>query len=104
MAQHYEFRVVGEGEVRARGVLAFVLPQALDLLTRYPKYKVGLSEATSKRDPSRGVLRLHCLADKTFQAYYEPNTNLPNAGTSPAWIQQVPKMSTSLGKEIRWRP
>jgi hypothetical protein len=94
----FQFTVIGEGKVRARGELAFVLPQALDLVSR-TAYVAGISEA----DPTPpGVLRLWSDRD-SIQALYTINPNRPNTSSSPAWLASVPNLSRALGRTVTWQ-
>jgi hypothetical protein len=96
----FVFKVVGEGKVRARGELAFVLPQALDLVSK-TSYTASVSEAL----PNQGVLHLK-RTEQGIEAQYQfnPNPALPMPETPPAWLQVAGHLSTTLGKQVTWAP
>ena len=94
----FQMKVLGEGKVRARGELAFVLPQALDLVTK-TAYVAGISEA----DPvPPGVLRLWSDRGQIL-ARYTVNPNLTNSKQDPAWLGSIDNLSTTLGRTITWQ-
>ena len=94
----FEMLVIGEGRVRARGELAFVLPQALDLVGR-SSYTVSIRESVAPK----GSLRLRGRDGQVVEADYEPMPGLPAAGRQPSWLASVPNLSASLGRSITWR-
>lgn len=95
----YQFKVSGDSKVRARGELAFVLPQALDLVSR-SAYTATISE-TEYQPP--GILRLRDAGHGNITAQYEPNPNRSER-PRPAWLDLVPNLSRQLGKQIQWKP
>lgn len=104
MAEQHRFqiRVVGEGKPRVSGVLAFVLPQALDLAST-TSYVVSIRPAGLSPD---GFLRFRRNSDG-LDARYERNVNKPLTPAThkiPAWCEQAISMSRELGRKVTWQP
>jgi hypothetical protein len=97
----YKFKVSGEDKVRARGELAFVLPQALDLVTK-TSYTATISEDDTIPP---GMVRLRGAGRNEVEAHYEQNPNGPGRSTTkPAWLDTITTLSASLGRIITWQP
>lgn len=98
----FQMKVIGEDKVRARGELAFVLPQALDLVSR-SSYTASITEATH---PPRGALRLRRTDNGDIEASYTNNPGFPAMakGRPPAWLDSVETLSGTLGRTITWQP
>jgi hypothetical protein len=94
----FQLKVVGEGKVRARGELAFVLPQALDLVSK-SAYVVSISEIVPAPP---GVLRLW-RGDRGIHARYIPNLNLTTNKPDPAWLGSIDNLSGTLGRTVTWQ-
>jgi hypothetical protein len=95
----YKFMVSGEGKVRARGELAFVLPQALDLVTR----SSYVATITEDEQVPPGMLRLRGAGENNVEAQYDPNPNRSQR-TPPSWLGTITTLSASLGRNITWQP
>lgn len=98
----YRFRVLGDEKVRARGELAFVLPQALDLVDRSSYTALVMVND----NPAPGVLRLRRTDEGTIEAHYETNPNHPAAKyhQRPMWLESIQRLSEQLGRNITWQP
>lgn len=100
MGAQYRFRVVGNEKVLARGELAFVLPQALDLVDRSSYTALIMPNI----NPAPGVLRLRRIEKGTIEAHYETNPNIIDRPTErPAWLDNIPRLSEQLGRNITWQ-
>jgi hypothetical protein len=94
----FQFKVLGEGKVRARGELAFVLPQALDLVSK-TAYVASISEVMPAPP---GVLRLW-RGKSGIEARYIQNLNLTHSKPDPAWLGSIDNLSGTLGRTITWQ-
>lgn len=93
MASKFRFSVLGEGRVRARGELGFVLPQALDLVAQ-SSYTAAISEP-------KGSLHLRRQGDQIVGRWVR-NPNVPRRD-QPTWIDQAVSISNTLGRSITWQ-
>jgi hypothetical protein len=97
-ATKFHFKVMGEGMVRARGELAFVLPQALDLVSK-SSYVACLTEVAQV---PAGVVRLR-RSGEGIEAHYVPNINLIVPKPEPVWLSSITSLSQTLGRTITWQ-
>lgn len=96
----FQYTVLGEGKVRAKGELAFVLPQVLDLVSK-SSYTASITEV---RPSARGALRLKRTGNGDIQAHYTPNAHVLNGDPSPSWLGAISNLSAQLGRTITWQP
>lgn len=94
----FRMKIIGEDKVRASGELAFVLPQALDLVSK-SSYVASITEAIT---PPRGALHLRRTDNGDIEAQYHVNPTLPGKAAKPSWLGSVGNLSEQLGRNITW--